>query len=155
LRRRAGKNATIVTALSDREQAIKHVVHSAFSHAGQKCSATSLLLLEGEVYDDESFRRVLCDAVESIRVGTAWALETRMGPLIRPPSGELEQALMTLEPGESWALMPRRDPANPNLWTPGIKWGVRPWQHHASDGVLRAATRRHAIRTTRRSNRSR
>ena len=42
-----GKDATIVTALSDRDQAIKHVLHSAFSHAGQKCSATSLLLLRG------------------------------------------------------------------------------------------------------------
>jgi len=31
-----GKNATIVTALSDREQAIAHVLHSAFSHSGQK-----------------------------------------------------------------------------------------------------------------------
>ena len=41
-----GKNATIVTALSDRDQAIKHVLHSAFSHSGQKCSATSLLMLE-------------------------------------------------------------------------------------------------------------
>ena len=29
-----GKNATIVTALSDRDQAIKHVLHSAFSHSG-------------------------------------------------------------------------------------------------------------------------
>ena len=46
------KNATIVTALSDRELAIKHVVQSAFGHSGQKCSATSLLLLEAEVYDD-------------------------------------------------------------------------------------------------------
>jgi RHH-type proline utilization regulon transcriptional repressor/proline dehydrogenase/delta 1-pyrroline-5-carboxylate dehydrogenase len=30
-----GKNATIVTAVSDRDQAVKHVLHSAFSHAGQ------------------------------------------------------------------------------------------------------------------------
>jgi RHH-type proline utilization regulon transcriptional repressor/proline dehydrogenase/delta 1-pyrroline-5-carboxylate dehydrogenase len=121
-----GKNATIVTALSDREQAVKHVVHSAFSHAGQKCSATSLLLLEGEVYDDPEFKRMLCDAVESIRVGSAWQLETRMSPMIRPPSGELEQVLMTLEPGESWAVMPQRDPQQPHLWTPAVKWGVRP-----------------------------
>lgn len=121
-----GKNATIVTALSDREQAVKHVVHSAFSHAGQKCSATSLLLLEGEVFDDPDFKRMLCDAVESIRVGSAWKLETRMSPLIRPPSRELEQALMTLEPGESWAVMPHRDPQQPYLWTPGVKWGVEP-----------------------------
>ena len=121
-----GKNAMIVTALSDREQAIKHVVHSAFSHAGQKCSAASLLLLEAEVYDDPNFRRMLIDAVESMPVGSAWTLETRMGPLIRQPSGELEQALLTLDPGESWAVMPQRDPRNPHLWSPGVKYGVQP-----------------------------
>ena len=50
------ENATIVTALSDRDQAIKNVLHSAFSHSGQKCSATSLLVLESEVYHDARFR---------------------------------------------------------------------------------------------------
>ena len=121
-----GKNATIVTAMADRDQAVKNVVHSAFGHGGQKCSATSLLLLEAEVYDDPGFRRVLCDAARSIRVGSAWRLESRLGPLIRPPSGELETALKTLEPGESWALLPRQVEGNPRLWTPGIKWGVQP-----------------------------
>jgi RHH-type proline utilization regulon transcriptional repressor/proline dehydrogenase/delta 1-pyrroline-5-carboxylate dehydrogenase len=121
-----GKNATIVTALSDREQAIKHVLHSAFSHAGQKCSATSLLLLQDEVYDDPNFRRSLCEAAQSIRVGSAWQLDTKMGPLIRPPSGVLETGLKVLDPGEEWALMPQPLEGNPNLWTPGIKYGVRP-----------------------------
>jgi RHH-type proline utilization regulon transcriptional repressor/proline dehydrogenase/delta 1-pyrroline-5-carboxylate dehydrogenase len=121
-----GKNAMIITGLSDRELAIKHAAHSAFSHGGQKCSATSLLLLEAEVYDDPGFKRMLVDAVESMVTASAWRPESRIGPLIRPPSGELEAALMTLEPGESWALMPERDPSNPHLWTPGIKWGVQP-----------------------------
>lgn len=121
-----GKDATIVTAVSDREQAIKHVLHSAFSHAGQKCSATSLLLLQDEIYDDAEFRRSLCVAAASLKVGSAWDLETRMGPLIRPPGGDLETALKTLEPGEEWALMPRPVAGNPNLWTPGIKYGVSP-----------------------------
>ncbi len=121
-----GKDATIVTALADRDQAIKHVLHSAFSHSGQKCSATSLLLLEAEVYDDPKFRETLCDAVASLRVGSAWDLETRMGPLIRPPTGDLENALKVLESGEEWALMPRNLEGNPNLWSPGIKYGVRP-----------------------------
>ncbi len=121
-----GKNATIVTAMADRDQAIKHVLHSAFSHAGQKCSATSLLLLEGEVYDDPKFRQSLCDAVQSIAVGSAWTLATRMGPLIRPPAGDLERALKVLEPGESWVVLPRRLASNPNLWSPGVKYGVQP-----------------------------
>ena len=121
-----GKNATIVTALADREQAIKHVLHSAFSHSGQKCSATSLLLLEAEVYDDPQFKRLLADAVRSLRVGSAWELPSRIGPLIRPPGGDLARALTTLEPGESWALEPRQIGNNSNLWSPGVKWGVQP-----------------------------
>ena len=121
-----GKNATIVTALSDRDQAIKNVLHSAFSHSGQKCSATSLLILESEVYHDASFRATLCDAVESLSVGSAWELPTKIGPLIRPPSGALETGLKELEPGEEWAVMPRLHvDDNPHLVSPGVKWGVQ------------------------------
>jgi RHH-type transcriptional regulator, proline utilization regulon repressor / proline dehydrogenase / delta 1-pyrroline-5-carboxylate dehydrogenase len=121
-----GKNATIVTALSDRDQAIKNVLHSAFSHSGQKCSATSLLILESEVYHDAGFRAAFCDAVESLRVGSAWDLPTKIGPLIRPPSGVLETGLKELEPDEEWAVMPRLHvDGNPHLISPGVKWGVQ------------------------------
>ena len=120
-----GKNATIVTAMSDREAAIKHVLASAFGHSGQKCSATSLLVLEAEVYDDPGFKKTLCDAARSLRVGSAWSLDTAMGPMIDAPSGDLEVALKELEAGESWAVMPRMvDDDNANLHSPGIKWGV-------------------------------
>ncbi|MBE7495289.1 MAG: proline dehydrogenase family protein [Verrucomicrobiaceae bacterium] len=121
-----GKNATIVTAMADRDLAIKNVLHSAFSHAGQKCSATSLLLLEAEIYDDPEFKRAFVEAAESLAVGSAWDLKTKIGPVIRPPSGDLENALLTLESGESWALMPRKLNGNERLWSPGIKWGVQP-----------------------------
>ncbi|MAR09902.1 MAG: proline dehydrogenase [Blastopirellula sp.] len=121
-----GKNATIVTALSDRDLAIKNVLHSAFGHSGQKCSATSLLLLEDEVYEDPAFRETLADAVRSLPVGSAWDLTSRVGPLIRPPSGELARGLKELEPGESWLVMPERVSDNPHLYRPGVKWNVRP-----------------------------
>ncbi|MBN2474810.1 MAG: proline dehydrogenase family protein [Pirellulales bacterium] len=148
-----GKNATIVTTLSDRDQAIKHVLHSAFSHAGQKCSATSLLILEDEVYHDESFRRALCDAVQSIPVGSAWDLKTKMGPLIRPASAVLETGLKELETGESWAVMPHFSEENPHLVTPGVKWGVQPGSFtHMTEffgpllAVMRARNLEEAIR---------
>jgi RHH-type transcriptional regulator, proline utilization regulon repressor / proline dehydrogenase / delta 1-pyrroline-5-carboxylate dehydrogenase len=121
-----GKNATIVSSLSDRDLAIKNVLHSAFSHAGQKCSATSLLLLEEEVYHDAGFRSALVDAVESLQVGSAWNLKTKMGPLIRPPEGDLLRGLKELEPNEEWAVMPRNRDHNPCLFSPGLKWGVQP-----------------------------
>jgi RHH-type proline utilization regulon transcriptional repressor/proline dehydrogenase/delta 1-pyrroline-5-carboxylate dehydrogenase len=122
-----GKNATIVTAMADRDMAIKNIVHSAFGHGGQKCSATSLLLLEDEVYRDAKFRETLIDAVDSLAVGSAWQLHTKMGPLINRPSGDLERGLKELEPGESWALMPRLGiDGNAALVSPGIKWNVAP-----------------------------
>jgi RHH-type transcriptional regulator, proline utilization regulon repressor / proline dehydrogenase / delta 1-pyrroline-5-carboxylate dehydrogenase len=147
-----GKNATIVTALADRDQAVKHVLHSAFSHAGQKCSATSLLLLEAELYDDPAFQRTLVEAAQSLHVGSAWDLRTKVNPLIRPPAGALKRGLNRLEPGEAWALEPHRDDANAHLWSPAIKWGVQPgsFTHHTELfgpvlGVMRFAKLREAI----------
>ncbi len=120
-----GKNATIVTAMADRELAIKHVVQSAFGHSGQKCSATSLLLLEDEVFHDEKFKATLADAVESLQVGSAWELHTSMGPLISTPHADLTRGLKTLEDDESWLVVPEHIVDNPNLYRPGVKWNIR------------------------------
>ncbi|MCF8062689.1 MAG: bifunctional proline dehydrogenase/L-glutamate gamma-semialdehyde dehydrogenase [Deltaproteobacteria bacterium] len=148
-----GKNATIVTSMSDRDQAVKNIIYSAFGNCGQKCSATSLLILEPELYEDEKFRRHLVDAAESFGTGSAWAFENRMGPLIRPPQGDLLRGLTELEPGETWALKPRNIEGNPYLWTPGIKWGVQPGGYtHMTEffgpvlGVMRAEDLEEAIR---------
>ncbi len=147
-----GKNATIVTALSDREQAIKHVIQSAFGHSGQKCSATSLLLLEDEVYDDAAFRHTLKDAVESMKIGSAWDLDTKVGPLIKPPSGDLDNALKVLDAGEEWLVTPVPDEHNSGLWSPGIKYGVVPGSYtHLTEffgpvlGVMRFSKLRDAV----------
>jgi len=120
-----GKNAFLITALADRDLAIRRVVHSAFGHAGQKCSAASLLVCEAEVYDDTVFRKRLADAASSLHVGSAWDPRSVVTPLIRPPEDPLRRALTTLEPGEAWLLEPRVDADNPRLWSPGIKLGVR------------------------------
>jgi len=121
-----GKNATIVTDMADRDQAIRNVVYSAFGNSGQKCSATSLLILERPVYEDARFKRQLVDAAKSFSAGSPWEFHHRMGPLIRPPAGHLARALSTLEQGESWALRPECANESSQLWTPGIKYGVRP-----------------------------
>ena len=77
-----GKNAIIVTALSDRDLAIKDLIHSAFGHSGQKCSAASLAILEAEVYDSLHFRAQLKDAVLSLKVGSPWDLGSKVTPLL-------------------------------------------------------------------------
>jgi RHH-type proline utilization regulon transcriptional repressor/proline dehydrogenase/delta 1-pyrroline-5-carboxylate dehydrogenase len=147
-----GKNATIVTAMADRDLAIKNVLHSAFSNVGQKCSATSLLILEGEVYDDPRFKSALVDAARSMPVGSPWELQNRIGPLIQPPKGDLKTAIDALDPGESWALEPGMVDHNPYIISPGVKWGVAPGNFcHTHElfgpviAVMRADNLEHAI----------
>ncbi len=120
-----GKDATIVTAMADRDQAIKNVIHSAFSNSGQKCSATSLLVLEEEVYHDPHFKKGLIDAAKSLHVGSVWDFKNRLGTLANQPSGALKRALESLEAGESWALAPEYVEGNPYMLKPAIKWGVK------------------------------
>ncbi len=120
-----GKNALIVTALADRDLAIKDIVQSAFSYSGQKCSACSLLILEKEVYHDPVFKEALKDATKSFKVGSPFDYSSKVTPLIKPPESVLYRGLTTLEKGESWLLEPIQDSNNERLWSPGIKWGVK------------------------------
>ncbi|MFV2144674.1 proline dehydrogenase family protein [Isoptericola sp. G70] len=156
----SGKNALVVTPSADLDLAVADVVRSAFGHAGQKCSAASLVILVGSVGDPttvtgERFQRQLVDAVRSLAVGASTTLSTVMGPLTEPATGKLERALTTLEPGETWLVPPRRldDQAaaaglEPDrLWTPGLRDGVaRGSFFHLTEvfgpvlGIMRAAT---------------
>jgi RHH-type transcriptional regulator, proline utilization regulon repressor / proline dehydrogenase / delta 1-pyrroline-5-carboxylate dehydrogenase len=121
----SGKNSMIITATADIDLAIKDLVRSAFGHAGQKCSAASLAIIEASVYDDANFQRRLADAVETLRVGPAYELTSDVGPLIEPPGNALQRALTTLEPGETWLVAPRCLDAASHLWSPGVRLGVR------------------------------
>lgn len=128
----SGKNALVVSATADREEAVRDLVKSAFGHAGQKCSAASLGILESEVYQDPVFRRQLRDVAASLWVGEARDPRSVVTPLIRPPDEKLRRALTTLDDGEEWLLQPEVSSQNACLWSPGIKLGVRPgsWFHH-------------------------
>lgn len=122
----SGKNAIVVTPSADVDLAVGDIVRSAFGHAGQKCSAASLLVLVGSAGRSDRLRRQLADAVASLRVGPAADLATTVGPLTEPAAGPLLRALTVLDPGEHWLVRPRRLDAVGRLWTPGVKHGVAP-----------------------------
>lgn len=147
-----GKNPLIVTAMADRDQAVRDIIASAFGHSGQKCSACSLAILEAEVYDSAKFRRQLVETAASLHVGSSWDPQTKINPLIAEPRPDLLRGLTQLESGEEWLLEPKQDPSNPQLWSPGIKIGVRPGSFtHTTElfgpvlGIMRANSVQHAI----------
>jgi RHH-type proline utilization regulon transcriptional repressor/proline dehydrogenase/delta 1-pyrroline-5-carboxylate dehydrogenase len=121
----SGKNAIVVTPSADLDLAAKDVAHSAFGHAGQKCSAASLVVLVGSVATSQRFRNQLVDAVTSLQVGLPSDPTTQVGPLVEPASGKLLDALTTLAPGERWLVEPQRLDDDGRLWSPGIREGVQ------------------------------
>ena len=122
----SGKNAIIVTPSADLDLAASDVIKSAFGHAGQKCSAASLVILVGSVASSERFRRQLVDAASSMRVGLPADPTTQMGPIVEAAQGKLLRALTTLAPGESWLVEPKRLDETGRLWSPGVRAGVAP-----------------------------
>ncbi|MHA3685252.1 proline dehydrogenase family protein [Leucobacter sp. HY1908] len=164
----SGKNAIIVTPTADLDLAARDVAQSAFGHAGQKCSAASLVILVGSVATSRRFHDQLLDAVRSLQVGTPEHLSTQMGPVIAAPTGKLKRGLTTLAPGETWVVKPapfvsdsplsasavERAAGETRLWSPGVRAGVkRGSEYHLTEyfgpilGVMTAATLDEAIDT--------
>ena len=75
-----GKNPAIVTASADVDTAVEGVLRGAFGLSGQKCSATSRVYVEDDVY--EQFVEKLVARTEELTVGDPRDLDTFLGPVI-------------------------------------------------------------------------
>ena len=75
-----GKNAVIVDNDADLDEAVGHVIDSAFGYQGQKCSAASRLILLEEIH--ERFLARLVDAVQSLKIGPPEDPGNFIGPVI-------------------------------------------------------------------------
>ncbi|MEM7807402.1 MAG: proline dehydrogenase family protein [Planctomycetota bacterium] len=77
-----GKNAIIVDASADLDEAVVGVRDSAFGFAGQKCSACSRAIVVESVYD--TFVERLVESTKSLVVGDPLDPATDVGPVIDP-----------------------------------------------------------------------
>src|SRR4029079_18548293 len=75
-----GKNAVIIDADADLDEAIVDTTYSAFGYQGQKCSACSRLIVLEENYDRVVKR--LVEAAASLRVGNPETAGITVGPVI-------------------------------------------------------------------------
>jgi alpha-ketoglutaric semialdehyde dehydrogenase len=75
-----GKNAVLVLADADLDAAADAIVVGAFSQAGQRCSATSRVIVDRRVRGD-LLDRVIA-RVRPLRVGSAFDPEADIGPLV-------------------------------------------------------------------------
>jgi alpha-ketoglutaric semialdehyde dehydrogenase len=75
-----GQNPSIVLADADLEKAATTIAYAAMGYAGQKCTATSRVIVEEAVYPD--FLDLLENAVTSLQVVDPAAEATLVGPVI-------------------------------------------------------------------------
>jgi len=75
-----GKNAIIVMDDADLDLAIDGIVWSAFGTSGQRCTATSRVIVHRKVYDAPASRLVA--AAEKMRLGPGWEDDIDVGPVI-------------------------------------------------------------------------
>jgi aldehyde dehydrogenase (NAD+) len=81
-----GKNAMIVMDDADLDLALEGVLWGAFGTTGQRCTATSRLIVHDRVHD--AFVRRVADAAERLRLGDGRKDGTDVGPLIHEASRE-------------------------------------------------------------------
>ncbi|WP_369260920.1 aldehyde dehydrogenase [Streptomyces sp. R35] len=75
-----GKNAALVLADADLDQAADAIVAGAFGQAGQRCSATSRVVVDRAVHDD--LVRRLADRAAALRVGGGLDAGSQLGPVV-------------------------------------------------------------------------
>jgi len=108
-----GKNVVIVAADADLDHAAQLTAAGAFRFAGQKCTATSRVVVEREVAD--AFLARLARATDQLVIGAVTDAATTIGPMVSP--GALAKVRIALAAA----------PANPTH-ARDIPEG-EPWQH--------------------------
>ncbi|MEE9180693.1 MAG: aldehyde dehydrogenase family protein, partial [Vicinamibacteria bacterium] len=89
-----GKNAQIVMPDADMELALEGVLWGGFGTTGQRCTATSRLLLHESVHDE--FVDRLVERAGQLRLGDGSAEATDVGPLINQAALEKVQRYMSV-----------------------------------------------------------
>ncbi|MBA3584918.1 MAG: aldehyde dehydrogenase family protein, partial [Gemmatimonadetes bacterium] len=124
-----GKNAMIVMDDADLDLALEGVLWGAFGTTGQRCTATSRLILHRKVHD--RFLRRLADAAERLRLGDGRVETTDVGPLIHEAARQKVQRYVEIGRQQGAELVtggriPRGRLAAGWFFQPTVFAGVRP-----------------------------
>ena len=92
-----GKNPTIVLDDADLKVAVESVAQSAFFSTGQRCTASSRVIVTEGIHD--KFVEALAERTRNLRVGDALDKNTEIGPVVDP--SQLKQDTDYIEIGKA------------------------------------------------------
>lgn len=103
-----GKNAVIVDDDADLDEAVVHILNSAFCYQGQKCSACSRVIVLDQIYD--RFVRRFVDAANSVKIGPAEDPANFMGPVVSEEARQRILEYIEIGKKEGTVLLSREVP---------------------------------------------
>lgn len=109
-----GKNPIIIAADADLDLAVEATISGGLKSTGQKCTATSKVIIERKVYD--AFKEKLLSQIQEIRLGDGMSSGSWMGPCAS--EGQLSTVLGYIQKGQEEGailLAGGKRPDNPEL----------------------------------------
>ncbi|MBT2282583.1 aldehyde dehydrogenase family protein [Paenibacillus polymyxa] len=91
-----GKNPIIIAADADLDLAVEATISGGLKSTGQKCTATSKVIIERKVYD--AFKEKLLSQIQEIRLGDGMTSGSWMGPCAS--EGQLNTVLSYIQKGQ-------------------------------------------------------
>jgi aldehyde dehydrogenase (NAD+) len=125
-----GKNAQVVLDDADLDLALEGVLWGAFGTTGQRCTATSRLILQDGIHD--AFVAKLVDRARALRLGDGRHADTEVGPLVNEAALSKVQSYVDVGVSEGASLvLGGRRPESESLrkglfYEPTIFTGVKP-----------------------------
>ena len=135
-----GKNAQIVMPDADVDLALEGVLWGAFGTTGQRCTATSRLLLHKDIHD--KFLDRLVERTDKLRLGYGLKDDVDVGPLINQASLDKVQMYVDVARGDGCevaaggAVADKGDLKKGYFYRPTILRGVKPGSRLACEEVF-------------------
>jgi alpha-ketoglutaric semialdehyde dehydrogenase len=135
-----GKNAQVVMADANMELALEGVLWGAFGTTGQRCTATSRLLLHESIHDE--FLDMLVERTRKLRLGNGLEDGVDVGPLVNKAAVENTARYVEIARGEGDEVVAGGSAATGEgldkgyFFEPTILRGVRPGSRLACEEVF-------------------
>jgi aldehyde dehydrogenase (NAD+) len=135
-----GKNAQIVMDDARLDLALEGVLWGAFGTTGQRCTATSRLIVHEKVYD--KFMSMLVDRTKKLRLGDGLLDSTDVGPLVNQNQVETVDSYVKIGSNEGAQVLAGGKRANGNglskgwFYEPTILGGVTPAMRVATEEIF-------------------
>ncbi len=129
-----GKNAVIIDDDADLDEAVVHIIDSAFGYQGQKCSAASRVILLADVYDRLLTR--LVEATRSLKIGPPEDPRHAIGPVIEAEAKRRIEEYIQIGKQEARCVLEMAAPAEGYFVGPVIFSDVPPKSRIAQEEIF-------------------